>query len=72
MPLPFRPLKLVLEKIVCIYHDFSLELKYSLYFFHESAFALSRFVFFTSFYFFELLHRSVLHDTLFSMAFKMG
>jgi hypothetical protein len=50
MPLSFRPLKLVLEKIVCIYHDFFLELSTVFISSTTLLFALSSFVFVSNFY----------------------
>lgn len=43
MPRWPHPLELVLEKIVCICHDFILEFKYTFYFSTTLLFALSRF-----------------------------
>jgi hypothetical protein len=72
MPLPFRPLELVLEKIARLYHDFMLDFKHNFYFSRELLFALSRFVFFTNFYF--LPSRLFVPCTIlyFFAVFKMG
>jgi hypothetical protein len=51
MPLPFRPLELVLEKIVYINYDFFRTQVTVFISFTTQLFALSRFAFFSNFYF---------------------